>query len=285
MRHLLCLMILLTALGQAAAQDMPLSQVLLPGETWQRFDGLPGTPGAILADGPRGLLVADAKEGVIRRVDADGKVAVFQKTTGAANGLTLGREGLRAAISGRTGGIFAYGRGEGEAIADVSARDVAISPQGRIYFTSPGAKGVFLVGDKAPLVSDLADPGGLVVSPDGGTLVVGEAGGSHLVSFRIKKDGRLDARERYAPLRTRPGQPSGVRQLTFDGSGRLYAATREGVQVFDPTGRLSGVLLSPARDGVKAVALSGDRLYVVCDGKIWWRKTRTRGLPSPRTGS
>ena len=51
--------------------------------------------------------------------------------------------------------------------------------------------------------------------------------------------------------------------------------------MFDPTGRLSGVLLSPVRAPVTSVAFAGkdhDRLYIVCDGKLYARKTKTQGV-------
>src|SRR5262249_57198966 len=161
------------------------------------------------------------------------------------------------------------------------AQDVVMSPPGQIFYTVPAGNSVHLVVHKAAVARNVNGPGGLVLWADGGTLVVGEAKGQHLLAFRVKKDGTLDARERYYPLRTRPGQPSEVRALTIDAAGRLYAATAEGVQLFDPTGRLSGVLPAPARAALTAIAFAGkdrDRLHVVCGGKLYVRKTKTRGL-------
>jgi sugar lactone lactonase YvrE len=64
-------------------------------------------------------------------------------------------------------------------------------------------------------------------------------------------------------------------------AGTLYA-TREGVQVFDPAGRLSGILLRPARTAVTALAFGGAErnvLFILCDGKLWQRKTKVKGVP------
>ena len=58
----------------AAAQDMPLSQVLLPGEAWRPVEGLEGTPGVLLGDPSGNLYVADAEKPVIRRLGTDGRV-------------------------------------------------------------------------------------------------------------------------------------------------------------------------------------------------------------------
>ena len=61
----------------------------------------------------------------------------------------------------------------------------------------------------------------------------------------------------------------------------MYACTREGLQIFDPTGRLSGVLLSPRRASVTAVTFGEkdhDRIYVVCDRQLYVRKLNARGV-------
>ena len=70
----------------------------------------------------------------------------------------------------------------------------------------------------------------------------------------------------------------------MDRVGRLYAATSQGIQVFDPTGRLCGVLLKPEREAATALTFGGpdfDRLYVLCNNKLYARKLKTKGVPPP----
>ena len=46
-----------------------------------------------------------------------------------------------------------------------------------------------------------------------------------------------------------------------------------------------GVLVSPARQGVTALAFAGekhDQLYVVCAGKLWVRTLKTKGVTSSK---
>jgi sugar lactone lactonase YvrE len=125
----------------------------------------------------------------------------------------------------------------------------------------------------------LAEPSGMVLWPDGGTLVVGDAGGKHLWAFRLDNEGKPVDGDRYYPLRVRPGQKaSQVRGLAVDSAGRLYACTPEGVQVFDPTGRLSGVMRKPCDGELTAVALRGDTLFVTCGDAVFARKTRAKGV-------
>jgi hypothetical protein len=82
----------------------------------------------------------------------------------------------------------------------------------------------------------------------------------------------------YAPLRVpAKGQPQ-VTELATDRDGRIYAATPVGVQVFDPTGRLCGVLHPPTFGaGVELMWFERDRLVAAAGGTRYARKLRTAG--------
>lgn len=131
----------------------------------------------------------------------------------------------------------------------------------------------------------LVRPSCAVLWPDESQLVVGDAEGKYLWAFRVESDGRLGAGDRYYSLRVQPGQPGcGVSALTFDNAGRLYACTTLGVQVFDPTGRLSGVLLKPADAPLTAITFGGpdhDQLFVACGDKVYARKLKSKGATAP----
>lgn len=153
----------------------------------------------------------------------------------------------------------------------------AISADGKeLVMTPPG-------GPPKPIaLPHIMKLSGLVLWPAGGTLVVGDAGSKYLWAFRIGPDGGLDG-DRYYQLRVRPGTTSsGVTSLAIDTAGRVYAATPLGVQFFDPTGRLSGVLLSPGREPPTGIGFSPaepDRLIGLFGDKLFARKLRTTGVP------
>jgi enterochelin esterase family protein len=71
--------------------------------------------------------------------------------------------------------------------------------------------------------------------------------------------------------------------MTSDTLGRFYVTTALGVQVFDPTGRLCGVLGKPNPDkSLTSCVLSGpnrDLLYVTSGDKIFRRKVQAAGNP------
>jgi enterochelin esterase family protein len=161
---------------------------------------------------------------------------------------------------------------------------LAATKKGNIYCSVPGEFAVYLVNkDGKRKMGDnvLQAPSGLVLWPDQGSLVVADHAGTALWAFRIKKDGTLVAPEPYYPLRVGKSQPSEAEGITVDAGGLVYATSAEGVQVFDPTGRLCGVLLRPVPGAEVAVAFAGperDHLVLACDNKLYVRKLLMKGL-------
>lgn len=188
----------------AAAQDMPLSQILLDGEGWKKAEGDPAKP----------------KDGPLTR--------------------------------------FGIDNGKRRATVQVGGRDLIL-----VESAEPGA------------FTDAA-PHAVILSNDGGTAFVGYPGRRAVWAFRVEADGRLTGGEPYCPLRL----PRGVNwievtDLATDRDGRVYAATHLGVQVFDPTGRLCGVLLLPATGRPEHLAFDGDRLTVWVGDVKYIRKLNT----------
>jgi sugar lactone lactonase YvrE len=128
---------------------------------------------------------------------------------------------------------------------------------------------------KALKLKGLVAPNCLAVWPDEGHLVIGEADGAYLWAVRIEKDGSLGPGDRYYSLRTEPGKKLPITAMTTDAGYLLYAATPLGIQVFDPTGRLSGVIAAPAKESMTALAIGGekaDTLFVSAGERIYARK-------------
>lgn len=67
----------------------------------------------------------------------------------------------------------------------------------------------------------------------------------------------------------------------MDRDGRLYAATRMGVQVLDRNGRVRAILPVPGGE-VTSVAFGGenfDTLYATSAGVVYKRKLKVSGMP------
>jgi gluconolactonase len=77
---------------------------------------------------------------------------------------------------------------------------------------------------------------------------------------------------------------SGGDGMTVDQEGRAFVTSYAGIQMFDPTGRLGGVIAKPSEKGCVSVAFGGaDRswLYACASDKIFRRKTLTKGIYLP----
>ena len=111
-----------------------------------------------------------------------------------------------------------------------------------------------------------------------GTLYAGTADGRALIAFALDKDRNPHHPAPYAPLCLKRGE-QGIRVtwLAGDRDGRIYAATDIGVQVFDPTGRLCGVLTPAATGAPEAMAFEGDKLTLWVGDEKYTRKLNTAG--------
>jgi gluconolactonase len=157
------------------------------------------------------------------------------------------------------------------------------------YSTQPGEKAVFLSagpGEPKRLDVPLEKPTGLALIHNDSTLVVADAASKYLWAFRVKADGTLDARDRYYSLRVRKNNPvAETTVLTTDTKDRVYAATSEGIQIFDPTGRLCGVLMLPVNEPITKMSFGGekaDQLQILTATKGFTRKMIANEVISPK---
>jgi sugar lactone lactonase YvrE len=119
---------------------------------------------------------------------------------------------------------------------------------------------------------DLYFPNGAVVTPDGGTLVVGETTGGRYTAFSIGPDGALDDRREWAAF---AGAPDGC---ALDVEGRIWAADALGnrlVRVAEGEGVVDEI---PAPDGlgIYACMLGGDdgRTLLACAAPDYFEHNR-----------
>jgi hypothetical protein len=160
------------------------------------------------------------------------------------------------------------------ASAPAFAQDMPLS---QILIDGEGWKKVDVPGPKPPAPIIPTHHGTL--SPDGGTLFIAVTGERFLFAAPARADGStVSAAGPYAPLRLKPGAKGiSVTSLTTDKDGRIYAATDLGVQVFDPTGRLCGVMTTPPGQ-TDFMAFEGDKLALWVGDDKYARKLNTQGV-------
>ena len=269
------------------AQNMPLSQVLLEGEGWEvAAAGFKFTEGPAV-DAAGNIYFSDVEASRIHKLDLHGRVSVFVENSFGANGLMFGPDGRLYACQNGKQRIVAYdSKGKASVIAEgVESNDLAVTKAGGIYFTDPSLHRVWYIspkGKKRVVDEGIERPLGIVLWPDESTLVVADTMTPYLWTFRVETDGSLSFKQPYYMLRMIPGRAgSGADGMTIDSAGRLYVCTYAGLQVFDPTGRLCGVILKPQPAFLSNVVFGGpdlNTLYVTSSDKVYRRKTQAAGV-------
>lgn len=274
--------------GAARAQDMALSMVLIDHEGWQQVaEGYQFTDAAC-ADAEGNFYFADVGKGKsINKISPDGKVSVHIDNTPKISGLKFGPDGRIYAACQAPKQIAAFDKdGKMTVVAEgAEPNDLVVTAKGDIYYTDTGKKQVVLVdakGNRRAVDTGINKPNGITLSPDQGTLAVSDYGGVNVWVFRIEKDGSLSAREPYMTARNAFGKEvSGGDGSTTDTAGRYYVTSDVGIQVFDPTGRMCGVIAKPqGNKAAVSVAFAGPGhhyLYAASTDKIYRRKTQATG--------
>jgi sugar lactone lactonase YvrE/enterochelin esterase-like enzyme len=276
---------------------------ILPSEGgWELVaDGL-GFTDAACADAEGNFMFSDLGKAKVYKVGASGKPEVWYEGGHKISGMKFGPDGrLYCASQGMANSkdtnkfIIAIDPSTKEATilgTGVVPNDLVVSKAGWIYFTDTGAGSVarcHITANKMPrpqvVASGIVKPNGIGLSPDGKFLIVSEYGGTNAWSYVVNADGSLSAGERYMELRAPVGKTdSGGDGMTVDAAGRPFITSNVGIQVFDATGRLGGVISKPSEKGCVSVALAGpDRswLYACASDKIFRRKTLTKGVYLP----
>ena len=130
---------------------------------------------------------------------------------------------------------------------------------------------------------DQVDATGVTYSPDHTLLYVAD-GASHWVwSYQIQPDGSLKDGQKYYWLHSPDdSDSSGAAGMCVDRDGRLYVATKMGIQVCDQAGRVNVILPLPAGGAQPAalqwVGTNTDTLEVIAGDKVYERKLNVRGV-------
>ena len=191
------------------------------------------------------LWFIDIHDKRIKTLDLAGSVATALELPFIPNAFGLTTDGTVVVGDAFQRKIYRQAAGNLEQIADVSSltafclSDGIVDAQGRLYvgdigynFVDPKAKPVetcviVLVGPngRTSVVADkLFFPNGMVITPDGRTLIVGETLGHRLTAFDIQADGTLANRRVWAQLPDSIG-PDGI---CLDAEGAVWCANPEG---------------------------------------------------------
>jgi gluconolactonase len=271
------------------SSNQVLHDILIPGKEWELVGEGYGFTEGTAADAQGNVFYQDIPASKTYKAGADGHATVFSTTAKRASGTCFAVDGSRYEVAGATRQILRYDvAGKVSVIADsIDGNDLLVTRNGNVYVTVPNGtekpSRLYLIkpgGEKKIVDSGLKFTNGLTLTPDQTQLYVAESASHWIWIYTVMPDGALINKQRYGWLHTPDDQDNAWSDgMKCDREGRLYVATRLGIQVLDPIGRVNAILPLPM--GQPSNCCFGgpafDVLYVTCGKKVYRRQLRVRG--------
>jgi sugar lactone lactonase YvrE/enterochelin esterase-like enzyme len=267
-----------------------LRAILLPDAGWELVaKGYKFTEGpAVNAQGE--VFFNDVPDGKTYKIGLDGKVSVFLKETKKGDGQAFGPNGRLYSVAGGTEQIIAYdAEGKATVLADgFRGNDIVVRHDGGMFVTHPGWNGrepskVWYIspkGKKKVVDTGLKFSNGVTLSPDQSLLYVSDTGSHWVYSYQIQADGSLAYKQKFYHLHAPDtADDSGADGMRTDRDGRLYVATRMGIQVCDQAGRVNCIIPTP--NGKIANLCFGGKefstIFATCGDRVYKRRVKVKG--------
>ena len=244
------------------------------------------------------VFFTDQNNDKIWKYSTDGKLTLFMEHTGRSNGLYIDKKGNLLSCADEHNELWSIDK-KGKVtvlLKDVNGKklngpnDLWLHPNGNnIYFTDPYYQRAYwtrkkpdIEGQKVylfsknkmsavPVIEDLVTPNGIVGSPDGQYLYIGDVGSRKTYKYTINKDGSVSN-----------GQVlfnQGSDGMTLDSRGNIYV-TGNGVTVYNPAGKKIKYIAVPERSTTN-VAFSGkrrDKLFITAVAGVYILDMKVRGI-------
>lgn len=266
------------------------NDLIIDGEDWELVgEGYKFTEGPA-ANAKGEVVFNDVGNAKTYKLDADGKPTEFLADSKRGDGQAFGPDGRLYTAVGGTNQIVAYDENAQPTVIAESFRgnDVVVAHNGNVYVTEPawggtGVSNVWLIrpsGEKQIVDKGLKFSNGLTLSPDQTLLYVADSRSHWVYSYSIKPDGTLANKQKYFWLHEPDtAEDAGPDGMCVDKDGRLYVATKLGIQVCDQPGRVHLILPTP-NGKVSNVCFGGEdgkTLFATCGDKVFKRTLKVQG--------
>jgi gluconolactonase len=267
-----------------------LQEILIPDAGWELVaKGYRFTEGpAVNAQGE--VFFNDVPDSKTYKIGLDGEVSVFLKDTKKGDGQAFGPDGRLYSVAGGADQIIAYdAEGKFTVIAEgFRGNDIVVRHDGGIYVTHPGWNGrdpskVWYIspkGEKKVVDTGLKFSNGVTLSPDQSLLYVSDTLSHWVYSYQIKPDGALAFKQKFYHLYVPDSaDDSGADGMRTDRDGRLYVATRMGIQVCDQAGRVNCIIPTP-NGRIANLCFGGkefNTIFAACGDRVYKRWVKVAG--------
>jgi len=281
----------------AGASNIDSLKVIKPGASLKQVSKQFSFTEGPAADYKGNIFFTDQPNDKIWEFDINGKLSLFMDSTGRSNGLYFDKQGNLIACADERNQLWSITPRRKVTILLKEFQghrlngpnDLWIDPGGGIYFTDPyyqrdywerkspeidGQKVYYLPKGKSEAIivdGELAQPNGIVGTPDGRVLYVADIQAGKTYRYEIRPDGSLTNRTLLIS--------QGSDGMTLDNKGNLYL-TGNGVTIYNNEGHKLGNI--PVPSGWTANVCFGgknrDILFITASESIYTLQMRVKGV-------
>jgi gluconolactonase len=165
-----------------------------------------------------------------------------------------------------------------------------VAKNGNMYVTAPDGVSnpskIFLVrpnGEKVLVDLGLKFANGITLTPDQQQLYITESASHWIWIYTIKPDGTLTNKQHYGWLQVLDTEENAWSDgLRCDTAGRVFVASKLGLQILDQLGRVNAILPVPPSNAQMSNCCFGgpdfNIFYISCGDKVYRRRFKTKGV-------
>ena len=274
------------------SKNQVLNDILIPGAGWELVGEGYGFTEGIAANAHGEVYFQDIPNAKTYKIGLDGKVQAMPLNSKKASGTCFGPDGKRYVAAGGTKQVLAYDAAEKETvIADsINGNDIVVAKNGNIYVTAPDGVSnpskIFLIkpnGEKTIVDLGIKFANGLTLTPDQEQLYITESASHWVWIYKIQPDGSLTNKQHYGWLQVSDTDENAWSDgLKCDTAGRVFVASKLGIQVLDQLGRVNAVFPAPPANNQPSNCCFGGAdfniFYLTCGDKVYRRRFKTKGV-------
>ena len=281
-----------SAIKAGKSSNSTLEQITIPGEAWVQLPESFQMATGLAANRAGDVYWTDEDTATIYRLVADGRTEAFVKNAPALVSEAFGPDrALYGAAPSEKRVVAIDQQGNIRTVSEgIAGRDLVVRDDGSLFISEPGdhddmPSRIWQLqpnGERKLIDEGLLAASGVGFVPDHTLFLAAESVTQWIYSYVVQPDGTFADKQRFFWLdMTDIPNNSGAENFAADNLGNLYVATRMGIQVCDPNGRVRAILPLPTPSGpVRSLCFGGrnfDVIYATDGTHVFKRVLKAQG--------